>query len=87
MLEFNASVFGGEVPIGFGVMGVAVLLPGGDFVDEGLFVGNAAVEALGGQNAKFGFRQIEPTAVLGRVMPFEALDQPSRFGRRKGLVE
>jgi hypothetical protein len=29
------------------------VLPGGDFVDEGLFVGNAAVEP-GGQNVEFG---------------------------------
>jgi hypothetical protein len=28
--------------------GIAVALPGGDFVDEGLFVRDAAVEALGG---------------------------------------
>jgi hypothetical protein len=68
-------------------MDVALVLPGGDFVDEGLLVGNAAVEALGGQNAEFGFCQVEPTAVLRRVMPFEALDQPSRFGGREGLVK
>ena len=36
-----------EVPVGFGVSGIVVVLPGGDFVDEGLFVGDAAVEALG----------------------------------------
>ena len=55
------------------------MLPGGDFRDEDLFVGNAAVEALGGKDAKLGFRQIEPTAVLGCVVPFEPLDQPSGF--------
>ena len=44
---------------------------------------------MSGQNAEFGFVQIEPTVVpkgvsppknVGRVMPFEALDQPFRFG-------
>ena len=30
---------------GLGVIGISVVLPGGDFVDEGLFVGDAAVEA------------------------------------------
>jgi hypothetical protein len=30
-------------------MGIALVLPGRDFVDEGLFVGNAAVKALGGR--------------------------------------
>ena len=35
----------------------------------------------------FGFGEVKPTAVLGRVVPFEALDQPPGLGRRKGLVE
>jgi hypothetical protein len=47
VVEFDASVWGCEVPIGLGVIGIAVLLPGGDFLDEDLFVGNAAIEALG----------------------------------------
>jgi len=42
MLKFDASIFGGELPVGLGVVGSAVVLPGGDFVDEDLFVGNAA---------------------------------------------
>jgi hypothetical protein len=45
MLEFEASIFGGELPVGLGVVGIAIVLPGGDFVDEGLFVGDAAIEA------------------------------------------
>ena len=35
------------MPVGFGVSGIAVVLPGGDLVDQGLFVRDAAVEALG----------------------------------------
>ena len=40
-------IWGCEVPIGLCVAGIAVVLPSVDFLDEGLFVGNAAVEALG----------------------------------------
>ena len=47
MFELNASVLGGVVPIRFGIVDVAVVLPGGDFVDEGVLVGNTAIEALG----------------------------------------
>ena len=47
MLKFDAGIFRGELPIGLGVVGIAVVLPGGDFVYEGLFIGNAASEALG----------------------------------------
>ena len=45
MFQSDAGIFGGELPVGFGVVGIAVVLPGGDFVDECLFVGNAAIEA------------------------------------------
>ena len=48
MLEFDACVGCCEVPIGLGVVGISVVLPSGDFVDEVLFVGDAAIEALGG---------------------------------------
>jgi hypothetical protein len=69
------------------VVGIAVALPGGDFLNEGLLVGNPAVEALGGQDPEFGLRQIKPTAMLWRVVPFEALDQPPGFGGRESFVE
>jgi hypothetical protein len=47
MLEFDASIFCGELPVGLGVVGIAVVHPGGDFLDESLFVGNTAIETLG----------------------------------------
>ena len=28
MLKFDASIFGGELPVGLGVIGIAVVLPG-----------------------------------------------------------
>jgi hypothetical protein len=46
MLKFDASIFGGELPVRLGVVGIAVVFPSGDFLDEDLFVGNAAIEAL-----------------------------------------
>src|ERR1700675_727040 len=87
MLEFDACVGGGELPVGLGVVGIAVVLPSGDFLDEGLSVWNAAVEALGRKDAEFGFCQIEPTAVLWSVVPFEALDQPPGFGGGEGFIK
>ena len=48
MFEFDAGVGSCEVPICLGVIGVALLFPGGDFVDEGLFVRDSAVETLRG---------------------------------------
>ena len=36
MLKFDTGIFGCEVPIGFGVAEVTIVLPGGDFLGEGL---------------------------------------------------
>ena len=47
MLEFYAGIVGGELPINRGRVFIAVSFPSGDFVDEGLHVGNAAIETLG----------------------------------------
>jgi hypothetical protein len=69
------------------VIGIAVLLPCGDFLDECLFVCNPAVEAQGRKHPELGLRQVKPTAVLWSVVPFEALDQPPGFLGRKGFVE
>ena len=75
------------MPVGLGVVGIAVVLPGGDFFDEGFFVGNTAIETLGRKNAEFRLGQIEPAAVFWSVVPFEALDQAPGFDGRKGFVE
>jgi len=34
MLEFDAGVIGCELPVGFGVMGIAISLPIGDLMDD-----------------------------------------------------
>jgi hypothetical protein len=75
------------LPVGFGVVLVAVVLPCGDFVDEDLLVGDAAIQTLRRENAEFGLGHVEPAAVLGRVVPFEALDEPAGLGRGKGLIK
>src|ERR1019366_6235836 len=76
MLEFDACVGCGELPIGLGVVGVAIILPSCDFVDQGLFIRDAAIEALGRKDSEFGLRHVEPTAVLWRVVPFETRSPP-----------
>src|SRR5260370_30440452 len=86
-LQLDAGVGGFELPVGLGVVLIAVVLPCGDFVGEDLLVGDAAIQTLRRDNAEFGFGHVEPTAVLGGVMPFEALDEPARLGRGKGLLE
>jgi len=67
--------------------GVATLEPGLDLAFERGPVGDAAVEALPGQHGQLRFRHVEPAAVLGRVVPLEALDKAACLLRRERLVE
>ena len=62
--NFDTSIVRCEVPVGLDVVCISVTHPSRDFPDEGLFVGNSPVEALGRQNAELGLRQIEPAAAL-----------------------
>jgi len=62
------------LPVGFGVVLVAVVLPCGNFVGEYLLVGDAAIQTLRREHAEFGFSHVEPAAVLGRVMPLCAAE-------------
>ena len=87
MLEFDTGICCGELPIGLGMVGISIILPSCDFVDEGLFVRDAAIETLGRKDAEFGLRHIEPTAVLRRVVPFDPFGQPPCFGGGKSFIE
>src|SRR5271166_1181067 len=87
VLELDASVVRGEAPVGLGVAEVAVFDPGADLADEGFVVWDAPIEALGSEYGEFGFCQIEPGAMLGRVDPFELIYEATRLGRGEGFVE
>src|SRR4051812_11297181 len=77
----------GELPVGLGVLAIALRLPRGDFLDQGILVGDASGETLAGQYAEFALGHVQPTAMLGRVMPFEPLDQATGLLGWEGFVE
>src|SRR3954454_19252756 len=52
-----------------------------------LCLSGAAGEALAGQHAEFAFSPVQPTAVLGRVVPFEPLDEATGLLRREGFIK
>jgi hypothetical protein len=86
MLEFDTGVHCGELPVGSGVVGISIILPRCDFVDEGLFIPDAAIEALGRKDSEFGLRHIEPTAVIWSVVPLEPFGQPPCFSGGKSFI-
>ena len=66
---------------------ISTTLPGGDIADEDVFVVDAAVGALGAQDADFDLDQVEPTGMLGRVVELQAAQDAARLGGREAVVE
>lgn len=60
MLELEAGIGCGELPVCFGASAVAVVLPCVDFIDESSLIRDTPAEALGGERCEFGLGQIEP---------------------------
>src|SRR5262245_29974327 len=86
-LELDASIGGCKAPVGFDIVSVAMEEPGANLALEAAPVRDTPIEALMGQDSKLGLGHVEPAAVLGRVVPFEALDEAPCLQRRKRLVE
>ena len=76
MFKFCTCVSGEKVPVYLGLSVVPVVLPGTDVASHGYQIGNSAIQALPVQGAKLDLGHVEPTAMLGRVMDFEAFRQP-----------
>ena len=64
----------GELPVGFGVMLVAMVLPSGDLCLESLLVWDATAETLARQSSELGFGHVEPAPMFGGVMPLCAAE-------------
>ncbi len=73
-LQLHTGIVRSEVPVGRGVVGIATLAPSRHLACKCLGVRDVAGEALAGEHGEFGLGQIEPAAMLWRVVPLEALD-------------
>ena len=77
-MQFDASILGGELPLGRGPAGVAACRPGGGLPVDGVDVRQAPVQALAVHRAELDFGHVQPTAEIGRVHEFQLLQQPAR---------
>ena len=85
MSESLPCVGRGELPIDSELAGVAVFVPSVCRFGDGRPSREAAGQALACEDTEFGFRPIQPTAVLGRVDQFQLAEERQRLGRAEGL--
>jgi hypothetical protein len=85
--QLDAGIGGCKAPVSFDIVSVAVEEPGANLALEAAPIRDTPIETLIGQDSKLGLGHVEPAAMLGRVMPFEALDEASCLQGRECLVE
>src|SRR5438128_10481841 len=73
LLEVNAGVFRGELPVDVCVGGVSRNLPGPHFPTKGGWIHDPAAEALNSQDAELDLGYVQPASVLRRVVNLEFL--------------
>ena len=86
-LKLDAGIGGCKAPVSFDIVGVAVKEPGRNLALETAPVRDTPIETLIGQDSKLGLGHVEPAAVLGRVVPFEPLDDAASLGRLEGFIK
>lgn len=82
MLELDARLLGREAPVHGDFLGVPGRFPGSGFLPEGLLIGKAPIQTLLSQRRQFNLGHVQPTAMFGRIVQFQPLDQAPRFWSR-----
>lgn len=72
MAQFDSCVVGGEVPVDLTLVGVGLLLPGGELGVEHAEVLDAAVQALAGERGELDLGDVEPGPMPGSVVDLQA---------------
>ena len=85
--QFDAGVVGCELPVDVIRSAVPLALPSSNLLRQTAPVIDSAGEALPPQHAEFAFGDVQPTAMLGRVVDLQTLREPPGFLRRKRFVE
>ena len=87
VLKLDSGIAGCKAPVSLDIEGVAVDEPGGNLALEAAPIRDTPIETLIGQDSELRLGHIEPAAVLGGVVPFEALDEAPCLQGRECLVE
>src|SRR5499427_10298551 len=86
-MKFLPCSRGCESPCNRGMGRIACVFIHGGLTGERGFVWYPPVQTLSSQDTQFDFGHIQPTAVLGCVMPFELFQNAPRFCGGKGCIE
>jgi hypothetical protein len=76
-VQLDTRICCGKAPANAGLGVISAGLPGFDLAFEDVGVGDPAVEALSAQGAQLDFGDVQPRAMLGRVVDLQLVGQAS----------
>ena len=76
-----------EAPFDFGLRRIARFFQLLDFTLERFFIANPSVQTLTTENAQFNLRDIQPTAMLWRIVKLQLPEYAPRLFRRECLIQ
>jgi hypothetical protein len=80
-VKFNSRVCRGKAPANAGLGVISAGLPGFDLTLEDFGVRDALIEALPAEGAQLDLGDVEPRAMLGRVVDLQPVGQALGLGR------
>jgi hypothetical protein len=86
-MQLAPCIFICETPRDLGAGGIAFFFQLLDFSLEGFFVTNAPIKALATKDTQLDFGDVQPTAMLGRVVKLQLSENASGCFRREGFIE
>ena len=63
--ELDAGIWGGEAPLDFHLLGVAILFPGAHLATHRRDVSEAAIQTLATERREFDLGHVQPRSMLG----------------------
>src|SRR5437764_8943173 len=87
MRKLDAGIGGGEAPVHRRLGAGASRFPGRHLPGQGGGVGNAPVETLTAEEGEFALRHVQPTAMLGGVVQFQAVQEAAGFDGGERLIQ
>src|SRR6266403_3351302 len=86
-LHLSIGVLPREGPRDAAVFGVAALFPSHDLGSKQSAIGQTPIKALASEDTDLDFRHVEPTAVLRRVVKYDATQQGLRGSDAEHLLK
>src|SRR5258708_25864565 len=86
-MELVTSIIGGKAPRDGAALSIAIGLQGSNTLVQVLHACHPTRQTASRKDTDLDLRHVQPTAMFGRVMKLDSLQDPPRLGWREGFIQ